>query len=88
MTNFTFNSRETYLVYKQEWNLRYCEHSTMLRTLKHTIRENMRNGKPAYKQQRDYMIGVIKAHQLLLERESSKIEAGRQWLEARQVESR
>ena len=88
MTNFTFNSRETYLTYKEEWKQRYNEHSAMLRTLKHTIRENMRAGKPAYKQQWDYMLGVIKAHQLLLERESSKIEAGRQWHAARQVESR
>ena len=78
---FAFNSRETYLEYKEEWKQRYFERSKKQRELKMLIRDMMRKGGMIMASQYQYALlkGAIEANSLLAERKASKIEANRQW---------
>lgn len=76
---FEFNSRETYLFYKEDWKKRYAEASLKQRALKKLIKGAMKAGSPAYRHQWDYLSGADAANKLLAERAASKKEASKQW---------
>ena len=79
MTNFTFNSRASYLEFVATWKAEYAANSVNQRTLKRAISAGMRADDYVYKEQSQLLGGVIKVNELLESRAAGKVEAARQW---------
>lgn len=87
MSSFKFNSRETYLAYVAAWKYDYAELSKTQREERKLLKQQQREGNVyAWKLQNSTRSRRYDLSQMIVERHLAKIEAQRQYEEAK-VES-
>ena len=83
MNTFNFNSRETYLAFRNEWRQEYQELSQTIRELKAQHREELASGRGSYKHY-DIIRKRREANAMMQLLEEAKLESARQWAAARE----
>lgn len=78
----TFQDRESYLAWRQQWREAYRAFSSQIREEKRAFKEAQREGSPGWDFFRTRHAQKATARGLLLLRKLSKLEAGRQMQEA------
>ena len=86
MSQFNFNSKETYLAYRADWKLRYKKLSAEIRQHKLEIKEAQRNGTHTGSMEWRRQALARQATQMLQELDQAKLEAQRQYLASKASE--